>query len=109
MVGGVDARRIVDGVSVNPPAGAGIFDAAQLRHAQIGAFAHHFGADLGAIDAHRVIGAVADIQIGLRGGFDEGADAAEPKQIDLGFQERIDQRGGRKLFRPAADQFAHFG
>ena len=64
VVGGVDAGGIVDRVGVDASAGTGIFDAAQLRDAQIGAFADHLGAHLAAIDAHRVIGAVADVEIG---------------------------------------------
>ena len=65
MVGSVHARRIVHRIGVDAPAGPGIFDAAQLGDAQIGAFAHHLGADLAAIDAQGVIGAVAGIEIGL--------------------------------------------
>ena len=49
---------------MRPPARAA-FDAAQLGDAQIGAFAHHLGAHFAAIDAHRVIGAVAGFQVGL--------------------------------------------
>ena len=81
MVGGIHAGGIVHRIGVDAPAAPGIFDAAQLGHSQIGAFAHHLGADLAAIDAHRVIGAVAGIQIGLRRRFDVGADAAEPEKI----------------------------
>ncbi len=63
VVGGVDAGRIVDRIGVDAPAGAGIFDAPLLGDAQIGAFADHLGADLAAIDAHRVVGAVAGFEI----------------------------------------------
>ena len=63
-----------------------IFDAAELGKAQIGAFADYFGAEFGAIDPHGVIAAIADIEIALAGGLDEGADATEPEQIDFGFE-----------------------
>ena len=64
MVGRVDAGRIVDGVGVDAPALARIFDAAELRRAEIGAFADDLGAHLAAVDAHRVVGAVAGVDIG---------------------------------------------
>ena len=84
MVRGVHAGRIVDGVGVEPSAGQGIFDAAELSETQIGAFADHLGAQLGAAHAHRVVGAVAGVEIALRDCLDEGADAAEEQQIGLG-------------------------
>ncbi len=52
-------------VSMRPPLWA-YFDAAQLGDAQIGAFAHHLGLDLVAVDAHGIVGAVARILVGLR-------------------------------------------
>ena len=88
----INASGIVYRIGVNAPATFGIFDTAKLRHAQIGAFAHHQRLDLVAVHPHRVIGAVADIQIALALRFDIGADAAEPKKISLGFEQRIDQR-----------------
>jgi hypothetical protein len=42
-----------------------IFDAAALGDAQIGAFADHLGAQIAAIDADGVIGAVAHFGMGL--------------------------------------------
>ena len=57
-------------------------DAAALRHAEIGALADHLAAQLRAGDADRVVGAVADLLVGLARGAHIGADAAEPEQID---------------------------
>jgi len=57
MVRGVDAGGIVDRIGVDPPAfafgtaHARIFDAPQLRRAEIGAFAHDARADVAAVDA----------------------------------------------------------
>ena len=65
MVGGIHAGGIVHRIRVDAPALPRIFAAAKLGHAQIGAFAHHLGAYLAAIDAHGVIGAVAHLEIGL--------------------------------------------
>ena len=64
-VGGVDAGRIVDRVGVEAHPGARRFDAAALRHAEIGALADHLGPHLSAGDAHRVVGAVADLGVAL--------------------------------------------
>ena len=64
MVGRVDAGGIVDRIGVDASAGARIFDAAKLGHAQIGAFAHHLGAHFAAVDTHGIVGAVAGFQVG---------------------------------------------
>ena len=79
-VGGVHAGRIVDGVGIEPDPRARCLDAAPLGHAEIGAFADHLRADLAARDADRIVGAVADLLVALRGGAHIGADAAEPQQ-----------------------------
>ena len=55
MVGGVDAGRIVDGVGVDAPALKGIFDAAELGGAEVGALAHHLGAQIAAVDAQGIV------------------------------------------------------
>ena len=41
-------------------------DAAQLRHAEVAALAHHLAAQFAAVDAQRVVGAVADVRHGSR-------------------------------------------
>ena len=69
-------------------------DAGALRHAEVGAFADHFRAHLGSRDAQGIVGAVADIGVRLGRGAQVGADAAEPEQIGLAFQDGADQLVG---------------
>ena len=96
MIRGVDAGRIVDRVGVDAPALERVGDAAALGDAEIGALADDLGADLVAVDAQRVVGAVADLGVALARGLDVGADAAEPQQIDRGRQHwRISSAGVR--------------
>ena len=68
-----------------------------LGAAEIGAFADHLGADLRAGDADRIVGAVADLLVGLGRGAHIGADAAEPEQVDRRLQDRAHDLGGRRL------------
>jgi hypothetical protein len=89
MVGGVHPGAVIHRVGVDAPAAPGIFDAAELGDAQIGAFAHDLGLDLATIDADGVIGAVANLEMGLGGGLDVGADAAEPQEVGIQFQKRL--------------------
>ena len=65
VVGGVDAGRIVDRIGVDAAAAERVFDAAALGDAEIGALADDFCADLVAVDAQRVVGAVADLGMAL--------------------------------------------
>ena len=66
MVGGVDAGGVVDGVGVDPPAGQRELDAAGLGDAEVGALADHLAAQVAAVDADRVVGLVADVEVGSR-------------------------------------------
>ena len=91
-VGSVDAGRIVDGVGVEPDAAQRRLDAAALGHAEIGAFADHLAAQIGAGDANGVIGAVADRLVAFVGGAHIGADAAEEEKVDRRFEDGADQR-----------------
>ena len=63
-------------------------DAAALGHAEIGALADHLAVQLRAGDADGVVGAVADLIVGLVGRAHIGADAAEEQQIGLRLQDR---------------------
>ena len=47
------------------PAGPGVFDAAELGEAEVAAFADDAAAQLRAVDAHGVVGAVADVRVRL--------------------------------------------
>ena len=59
-----------------------VLDAAALREAEVGALADHLAAQLAAVDAHRVVGAVADLGVALAARLHVGADAAEVEQLD---------------------------
>ena len=59
-----------------------VLDAAALGDAEIGALADHLARAARAVDAQRVVGAVADVGVALVAGLHVGADAAEPEQID---------------------------
>ena len=84
-------------------------DAAALGHAQVGAFADHLAAQRLGVDAQGVVGAVADLQVALLLGLDVGADAAEPEQLDLAGQDRVDQLVGRHLVLGQAEGRLHLG
>src|SRR5262249_60471092 len=88
-VGGVDAGGIVDGIGVELDAAQRRLDPAPLGHAEIGALADDPDADLRAGDAHRVIAAVADRIVALRGRAHIGADTAEEEQIYRRFEDRL--------------------
>jgi len=63
VVGGVDAGRVVERVGVDLASAEGCLDAAALGEAEIGTLADHAGAQLVAVDAHYIVGAVADINM----------------------------------------------
>ena len=96
MIGAIDAAGVVDGVGAHSAAVEGEFDAPELGRAQVAAFAKHLAAQLAAVDAHRVVGAVADRGVGLAGGLDVGADAAVVEQVDRRLEDAADQLGGRQ-------------
>src|SRR3546814_3375447 len=53
VVGAVDAGGVVDEVGVAASAGRAVFDAAELRHAEIGTLADHLRAQPLRVDAQR--------------------------------------------------------
>ena len=65
VVGGVDAGAVVDRVGVDPPAGPGVLDPAQLGEAEVAALADHLGPQVRAVDPDRVVGLVADVGVRL--------------------------------------------
>ena len=107
MVGAVDAGRIVDGVGIQTSTLQGVFDARRLRHAQVGALSDNAAAQLFAVDAQRVVGAITDLQVALMAGLHVGADAAEPEQFRLAGQDRVDQLVRRDLVLGQAEQRLH--
>lgn len=63
---------------VDPSPCAGVFDASPLRPSKIAALARHRGPHLGPVDAHRVVGLVPDIGMGLTARLHIRPDAAVP-------------------------------
>ena len=76
----------------------GSLDPAQLGEAQIASFAHHPAAQVAAVHAQGVVGAIADIGIGFAAAFHVSADAAVPQQVDRRLQDGRHQFAGRQRF-----------
>ena len=74
-------------VLISPPAG-GVLDPAELGEAEVAALADHLGPQVGAVDADRVVGLVADVGVRLGARLDVGADAAVPQQVDRRGEDR---------------------
>src|SRR3546814_11412196 len=66
--------------------------AAELRHAEIGTLADHLRAQPLRVDAQRVVGPVADVEMAFRRGLHVGAYAAEPQQLDFRLQQALEDR-----------------
>ena len=66
VVGGVDARAVVDRVGVDAAAGERVLDPAVLGEPEVAALADDSAAQLGAVDAHRVVRLVADVGVASR-------------------------------------------
>ena len=79
------------------PAAEVELDAAQRGDAEVAALADHLGAQLISVDPDGVVGAVADVGVGLGLGLDVGADAAVEQQVHRRLQDRPHQRGRRHL------------
>jgi hypothetical protein len=94
VVAAVDARRVVDGVGVQVHPAAGGLDAAALGQPEVAALADDPHPQLGAVDAHGVVGLVADRGVRLRGGLDVRADAPVPEQVDRCLQDGADELVG---------------
>ena len=109
VVGGVDAGGVVDGVGVDPAAGERVFDAAELRETEIAALDDDLAAQLRAVDAQRVVGAVADVGVGLGRALHVRADAAVIEQIHRRLQDRVDELRRRRLFGTHAEPRAGLG
>ncbi len=109
VVGGVDAGRVVDGVGVDVPAGEGVLDPGPLREPQVAPFGDDPAAQLGRVDPHRVVGAVADVEVRFRRRLHERADAAVPQQVHGRPQHRRDQLVGGERLGVDAEGLAHLG
>ena len=71
---------------------------------EVAALAHHPRAQLAAVDAHAVVGAVADLGVLLRLGLDVGADAAVVEQVDARGQDLADHLLARGRLRLDLEQ-----
>ena len=105
----IDAGRVVDRVGKETAAGQGVFDAAALGQSQVAALADNAAAQLLAVDADRVVGAVADLGVAFLGRLDVGADAAVPQQIDRRQHHGMDQFVGRQLVGLDAERLLGLG
>ena len=105
MIGCIDTGRIVDRVRVDPPTRARVFDASKLRAAEIAAFGHHLATEIVAVDAQRIVRAIADLRVRLAFCLDVRADAAVVNQIDRRLQDRIDELGRRHRFGLDRERF----
>ena len=100
VVGAVDAGRVVDRVGVDAAAAQRVLDAAALGEAEVAALADDLRAQLAAVDADGVVGAVADVGVRLRRRLDVGADAAVPEQVDRRAQDRPGSARSASAARP---------
>ena len=64
--------------------------------------------ELRAVDADRVVGAVADLGVGLVAGLDVGADAAVPQQVHGHLQDGVDDLGRSRRGSLDAEQGSRF-
>ena len=63
VVAGVDASRVVDGVGVDPHAGLGGLDAAELGAAEVATLADDPAAQRATVDPDGVVGPVTDLSV----------------------------------------------
>ena len=94
---------VVEGIGVDPAACEVELDAAQRCDAEVAAFADHLGAHLVSVHPDHVVGAVADVGVGLGLGLDVGADAAVEQQIHRRLQDPAQQLRRRQLIDVVLD------
>ena len=111
VVRGVHARGVVDGVGVQAHAAPGGLDAAGLSEPEVAALPHDLTPKGIAVDAHAIVGTVAHVGIGLRGGLHIGADAAIEEQLHGRGEDRRDElvRGERGDVRTQVQHRGHLG
>ena len=100
MVRCVNAAGIVDCVGVDAHPAAGGFHASALGAGEVAALHYDAGAHVFAVDADRVVGLVADVEVRFFRGLEVGADPAEVQKVDGGAQDCADQvirRGGARF------------
>ncbi len=94
MIAAIHAGRVVDRIGVDEPAVEGVLDPAALGEPEVAALADQLATQLAAVDAHAIVGPVADIGVRLGGGLHIGADTAVPQHVDGCAHD-----GGHKLHR----------
>ena len=109
MVRRVDTCRIVDRVGVDAPAGKRELDAPELGTAEVAAFGEDLAAQVAAVDAQRVVGAVSHLRMGFARRLHVGADAAVVDQVDRRLEDRVDELGRRHCVGRDAERLLHFG
>ena len=109
VVRGVDARRVVDRIGVDAPAGERVFDPPELGATEVAAFGEDLAAQLAAVDAQCIVGAVAHLRMGLAGRLDVGADAAVVDQVHRRLEDRVDELGGRHRIGRDAERALDLG
>ncbi len=110
LVGGVDAGRVVDEVGVEADAARRTVSMrARCVMPRLAPSPITLARSCGAVMRIGIVGAVAGIGVGLGRGADVGADAAEPQEIGVRLQDRVDQLGGRHGLLVGAEQRAHLG
>ena len=82
---------------------------ALLREAEVAALAHHARPHLAAVDAHAVVGAVADVGVVLARGLHVGADAAVVEQVHLLVRMRRIDLLARGAVALDVEQLAYLG
>ena len=109
VVRGVHAGRVVDRVGVESHTRLRGLDAAQLREAEVATLADDLAAQLAAVDAQGVVGAVAHLGMAFAAGLHIGADAAVVEQVHGCLQQCVHQLQRRQALGVNAQPFTHLG
>ena len=93
VVGGVDARAVVDRIGVDTTARERVLDPAVLGETEVASLGDASAPQIVAVDPHRVVRLVLDRGVGLGARLDVGADAAVVEQVDRRPQDCADDLG----------------
>ena len=108
VVRAVHAGRIVDGVGIDAPARERELDAPELGKSEVAAFGDHLAAQLAAVYAQGVVGAVAHLRVAFAARLDVGAYAAVVEQVDRRLENRAYQLARRQRPRLDAEDALRF-
>ena len=107
VVGHVDAAGVVDGVGVDEAAALPVLEAACCVKPRLPPSPTTRARTSVRVDAHAVVGAVADVGVVLGRRLDVGADAAVVEQVHLRGQEAADDLLAGALVRLDVEQLPH--